>query len=194
MTDAHRFLETLFGAAPAELWLYIWTAPDRVSRWFPADRHDLAARYAVEVGAAGHDVYVGAALSPQAYGPNARCKAENTAGIVALWVDLDIAGPAHKKTNLPPTQEAAQALLESMGLKPTALVHSGHGLQAWWCLKEPWLFSGPDDRTKATALVAGWQGALRRKAETRGWTVDSTHDLAHVMRVPGTRNWKGIAR
>src|SRR5262249_12545318 len=134
------------------------------------------------------DCYVGVALSPSNFGHARRCPADRTAGIVGLWADIDIADPtAHKGMAYPLTQEDACTLLASAALQPSLVVHSGHGLQAWWLFDKPWLFATSDDRKQAARLAKHWQGHLRRLASVSGWTIDSTADLARVLRVPGTR-------
>jgi predicted P-loop ATPase len=70
------------------------------------------------------------------------------------------------------------------------VVHSGHGLQAYWLFNEPWYFENEDEHRRASALVEGWQSWFRGNAGKRGWHVDSTHDLARVFRIPGTYNCK----
>ncbi len=82
------------------------------------------------------------------------------------------------------------SLVQAMPLPPSLIVYSGHGLQPRWLLSRPWIFAGPDDRAAAAALVRDWQDRLRQLAAQRGWTLDSTHDLARIMRLPGTFNRK----
>jgi hypothetical protein len=80
---AWRFLSALFRVAAAELFLLIWLLRGKKSEWF---HHQFAVAEYVHQHAT-EDVYVGVALSPADFGPGRRCKAEETAGIVALWVD-----------------------------------------------------------------------------------------------------------
>lgn len=186
-TEIRAFLDALFGDKPDNLYMLIWTLKNKRSAWFTD--LDRAAVYAA-AQAAQTDVYVGVSLSQRDYGASARCPAAQAAGIVGLWVDLDIADPVHKKPNLPPSEREALALLDSLGLAPSIVVHSGHGLQAWWLLREPWVFETDQDRDAAAALVQRWQHALKAKAAVQGWDVDSTNDLARVLRLPGTVNHK----
>jgi hypothetical protein len=76
-----------------------------------------------------------------------------------------------------------------MPVNPTILVHTGHGLQAWWLFHEPWIFED-GEREEAQAMIRGWQSHMARLAGDRGWVVDATHDLARLMRLPGTVNNK----
>jgi len=77
-----------------------------------------------------------------------------------------------------------------MPYKPTIIVHSGHGWHAYWLFKELWTFADAAERVRAAWLVEQWQAFLRSKARVLGWTVDSTHDLARILRLPGSYNHK----
>ena len=188
-TDARhtalRFLSQLFRGKPADAYVLIWQLRGKRSHWFRdvAQAADLIAQHHDE------DLYVGVGLSAANRGPNERCKASDTAGIAALWIDFDVAGPAHKKKNLPPTMEDALALIPS-DLTPTTVIHTGHGVQGWWNFKEPWLFSNNDDRLRAADLARCFNRLFQTRAGERGWSVDSVADLARVLRIPGTTNTK----
>jgi hypothetical protein len=187
-TEAAAFLGALFGDKPSALYIYIWTLQDKRSTWFTDIQK--AATYAV-AQAAQKDVYVGVALSPKAYGEGARVPNAQAAGMVALWVDVDVKHPHHKKQNLPPSDREALELIDSLGLAPSVVVHSGHGLQAWWLFREPWVFADDAERQAGAALSERWTKALKAKAAAKGWDVDSTFDLARILRIPGTLNRKG---
>ena len=114
-------------------------------------------------------------------------------GIPGLWGDTDVNGGPEHKTGAAPSVEAAIALAHEL-LEPTLLVGSGYGVQPWWLFEEPWIFSGPDgvaQREQAAALSRGFNGALRAAAAKHEWHLDSTYDLARLMRLPGTLNHKG---
>lgn len=76
---------------------------------------------------------------------------------------------------------AALAKIQRFPLAATCLVDSGHGWQAYWALKEPWALESDGERRLAAAMS-------RRLTATIGG--DATHDLARVLRVPGTVNCK----
>jgi len=59
-----------------------------------------------------------------------------TAGL--FWADVDVAGAAHKAEALPPTEQDARSLIETAGLAPSLVVHSGFGLQPYWLFREPY--------------------------------------------------------
>ena len=185
------FLETLLAQKPADAHLLAWTLPNKLSRSFTSVTE--AYRYIASVrDKANVQVYLGVGLSSQPVeSANRRFAANQINGIYALWADIDVADEtAHKKGNLPPTIEDAIRLVRDTGLIPTMIVHTGHGLQAWWVLKEPWMF-GDFDRDAAMKLVTDWQYGIKTRAKLRaGWEVDSVQDLARVLRVAGTINCK----
>lgn len=191
MQETARFLAELFGDLPDSLWFYIWTLQDKRSHWFQ-ETDDAAKAVGVLDGEDqdGKDCYFGTGLTVEPQGPDRRIKSEDVSGLVGFWADVDYSHPVHKKSEfLPPTMDEAVALVRLAPLKPTVIVHSGHGLQPWWLFKEPWKFEAGDN-ARAAKLIGGWHRLIKRKAQDRGWTVDTVRDLARVMRVPGTWNHK----
>ena len=82
------------------------------------------------------------------------------------------------------------SLLDAAPYKPSLIVHSGHGLQVYWLFKELASFDTKDDREAFSCLCRGWQRLFQQAGRGQGWQVDSTADLARVLRIPGTRNLK----
>lgn len=186
--DTGRFLRALFDDVRSDLRFLIWTLPDKRSRWYTPEQIDRAVETIAPLTT--RDVYVGVGLSDRDRGERQRVRPEHVSGIVALWADVDFADDAHKKSNLPPDVDAAAEVVAAMGPQASVIVHSGHGLQAWWLLDEPWIFESPEERARAAALANRWNLTMRVRAGERGWTIDSTYDLSRVMRVPGTTNHK----
>lgn len=186
-TQAARFLGELFAEIPSGHRLLIWELETKKSFWFADTR--TAARFADGKS----DIYVGCALSPREHGPARRCPEKEVSGIGGVWIDLDYGSAGHKNKNLPPTIEDATSLLSKL-IPPTAVVRTGYGVHGWWLFKEMWLFENHDERTKAASLVDRWQQTIRMLAKECGWEVDSTHDLARIMRIPGTFNAKNDPR
>lgn len=186
------FLNTLWHKAPADHYFLMWTMPDKRSRWFRASSEGMysAAETVVRIRER-NDIYIGASLSSRSYGSRQRVAAADTSGITGLWVDIDYnVGKAHKKPNLPPDQKSAIELLNRAPAKPTIIVHSGHGLQAWWLFDEPLIFADREEQVAAQELVKAWNFTIRDIARKDGWDVDATWDLARVMRLPGGLNHK----
>jgi hypothetical protein len=183
-----EFLTALFPVIRPH-WLLFWGLPSKrsvlVQDMTSETLADILAWAQVE------NVHVGVGLRDENYGPYQRGDGDAVTGIPGLCVDIDIRHEVHKKRNLPPSQEDAMKLLKEMGLPPTIIVHTGHGLQAWWLFEEFWQFDvDGDDREKAEALMKAWNRTLRARAHWRGWDVDQVGDLPRVMRPPGTWNRK----
>ena len=183
--EAGEFLIKLWGNPPPGQVL-VWTLPQKRSIWY--NRLDN-----VQVGDYSHlDVYTGVGVAPAGtlLKASQRATAEMIGGIAGPWADVDYAGENHKKTGLPQTEAEARELIDLMPYPPTIVVHTGHGLQAWWLFDKPWIFEDATAREEAHGMIRGWQAHMAQLAQERGWVVDSTHDLSRLMRLPGTYNNK----
>ena len=179
------FKDTLYGGGETG-WLTIFYTPSRQTVWFPvtAPVPDLDLE---------QNCYLGLGIRRQRPDNNqGRGKTDDIIGIPGLWLDLDYHSPgAHKVRHpLPPTEEAALSLLDAAPYRPSLIVHSGHGLQIYWLFKEITCFDSQADREAFGRLCRGWQKLFQQAGRDRGWHVDSTADLARVLRIPGTRNLK----
>ena len=182
------FLNNLWPDVPEGMELLIWTMPDKKSHWC---KSAAAAAVLVAQLAASKDVYVMASLQPAGLSPQQRGLAATATALCGLWLDVDIAGDGHSSQPYPPTKEAALEILYNDSLPaPTWLIHSGGGFHAWWIFVEPWVLESDAERQQAAKLSEDWQALYRRRAQALGYTVDSTHDLTRVLRVPGTFNRK----
>jgi len=189
--SASTFLDMLYGNKE-DGYIQIWELSDtkKESHWFKTPE-DAAAF--VENEKRELNVYVGVALAPKDFGKAERCPGNETIAIPGFWLDLDIADPvAHQKTNLPPNMAEARKFLGSFPLDPSVVIHSGHGLQAWWLFEEPWYFEDENDRDAAAYMAKRFVYTFKEMAKRKHWEIDSVHDLARVMRVPGTVNHKDI--
>ena len=189
------FLKTLWGDVPPS-WVLIWTVDP-----FSSEKHSIWVKSFDHVdriiqSQASKNVYMGVSLALdtlQVPSSRVRVRNDNAAGIAGLWADIDIADEVHQKTQLPPTREAA---LESLPKEypPSIVVDSGHGLQCWWLFKEPRLFKDNHERHLARQQTQSWHSILSDAFHQKGYVLDATHDLARVMRLPGTWNYKSPER
>lgn len=193
MTDpqsdvTRRFLSALYDGKDPAHYILIWTPTrSRLSKWFTDV--DKAAAHGLTWAGEARDVYFGLGLTTRDRGSRDRCPAAEIAAIPGVWADVDYAASVHQKQNLPDKDQALY-LIRSMPYQPTIIVHSGHGWHAYWLFKELWTFADDSERQSAAWLVEQWQAFLRSKARAGGWTVDSTHDLARILRLPGSYNQK----
>ena len=187
--EIFRFLQRIVGdtLTPEGAKLLVWTAPAKESRWY-ADLWQAADDAARISG----NVYFGVCLAPDdVCGDKTRATARQVSYATCLWADIDYVSPHHAKSNLPPSEaDAMNCLREAFPphLQPPVVINSGGGLQAFWPLIEPLDITADIDRAEFAVVVQGWQGLLRATMERHGWTLDSTHDLARVMRLAGTDN------
>ena len=184
----NNFFSAFYGNAPGALG--IWEKQNKQTRWIPAAQRDEAARACLEMVNRGLDVYFGVGLREKALTASTRGGTDTVVMIPGLWVDIDIAGPGHSSSELPPTTDDALQILNVLPFKHSVVVHSGGGLHAYWLFKEPWVFSNQEERSKAQRLSNQFQLLLRQEAKRLGWKLDNTADLARVLRVPCTKNFK----
>jgi hypothetical protein len=113
-----------------------------------------------------------------------RGKAKDVLGLTAVAADIDVSGPAHDGKPYPKDIEQAQAIIARCGLLPSFVVHTGHGLQPWWCFVEVL------DRDPAVDLAHRWGATLADHAAAADCAIDTVSDPVRLFRVPGTPNNK----
>ncbi len=182
------FLSQLWQFKPEELYVLLWTLPDKRSHWY----RDIAAAAEFVLKSRGLDVYVGVGLSRADYGPTRRCASEEIAGISGFWADFDLRSDAHDKKSLPTTIPDALSVIPA-SMPPTIVIATGNGVHAWWLFKEPYLFDSDEDRQATANQVVRWNTLLCLNASSRGWAYDRLSDLARILRIPGTQNLKDPA-
>ena len=187
-SEVHHFLETLFVGKPDDLYILIWTLADKRSYWF--QKVDEAIQFVESL--ALQDVYVGTGLSAHDHGPFHRCKSDEIAGSVGVFVDIDLRSDAHPNTSLPSTVEEALSILPPE-FPPTFVILTGNGIHAWFLFPEPYIFENDEDRKNAAALAKQWNTLIRDNGSMKGWKIDRLGDLARVLRIAGTMNCKDPA-
>jgi hypothetical protein len=186
--STHDFFRTLYGDdAPG--YVAIWTHTLKETHWVAASDPAELAKISLKIGRE-RDTYFGIGLHKEKLGEGKRGTSSEVIAIPGFWADLDIKHEAHKANNLPPTCKDAMHITEAIPLKPTLIVHSGHGLQAWWLFKELWVFDSETEREEAQELSCRFQATLKQKAKEYGWQMDGTHDISRIFRPPGTLNHK----
>lgn len=160
------------------------------------ERVDAAAEEAIEQSTKirNSGLYYGLGLQEQELSSGERGGSETVIAIPGVWVDLDIAegkGAKKSKKKYPPREHAEQ-VLKQMPLAPSLVMDSGGGLQCYWLFRELFSIVDDADRTRAAAMVKGWENLtlekLRRVGE--GYEMDAIGDLARVLRVGGSWNFR----
>lgn len=190
MEQTLEFLNALWEGMPHGPAIQVWYRGDMSTRYYHSPQ---TATKAIELMDIKDHLYGAAGLAPKVRGiEKKRCNAAQIVGIPGMWADIDVNGGPEGKTNAAPTRDDAETLAFSI-IEPTVLVNSGYGVQAWWLFDDgPWIFGSDEEREQAQRLVAAFQAALRGKAAIEGYSLDSTFDLARLMRIPGTLNFKGV--
>jgi hypothetical protein len=187
-----RFLELLWPTSSAPTGYFtLFRLPARKGQHFPlAARHEIATRTVEWDQAAIDDVYFGLGLRQRDLGRDAKGGAADVIAWPGLWVDLDLQGPTHAAENLPPSLEVVEQLLGQFALAPSALVHSGYGLHAYYLLDTPYVAVDAAGQAAFKQLLQQLQWALRGIWTAAGYVVDHTAKLDQILRLPGTHNYK----
>ena len=193
--NAQQFLENFFGDGPLEGAMFNICSTDSAGslhvEWFHNAR-DAGAHAQMQ----DRDVYFSPAVFPEEMPQGKKGGKGDVIGLSAVWVDVDFEHPDVKKKNAVPgsAEEAYDLIYNGFPWAPSLILHSGHGLQAFWIFKEPFIFEGPDDtdRDRANILAYATWRMINRAAVGKGWRIDSTYNLDRIMRVGGTYNMKDV--
>lgn len=173
VTQAYQYFTKLWPqGVPEGQRLLLWTLPDKRSYWLSdlGEASELAVRLAPN-----HDVYcgIGAGRMPKRDAARRRLKASEVLTLSAFAADFDIAGPGRKKKNLFRSGEEILDLIRDLPHEPTMMVHSGWGIQTFWCFKIPLELATEARRSKVEAMSRGWGKFLQSKARERGRELDA---------------------
>ena len=187
-----EFLTALWGEKPPGKVL-VWTMPGKKSHWLNGERHGIADITNLIRPQDRLNVYTAmlTVLPNHPEKANARYKkSDRLAAMACLWADIDIKHEAHKKKKLPEDRRSAIKMLESLEHRPTILIDSGHGIQAFWVFEKPWTFGSMEEQEAAARTALWWHHKVAAACREQGWTPDSVWDITRVMRLPGYVNHK----
>lgn len=173
----------------------LWTVPGRRAHQFDFRGINNIGPVVARFG--NHEVYNLIAAQGTLTEPNKeRGSYETTTILPAVALDIDIKGPGHAESRLPETLDDALSLARFIApCPPTFIVHSGGGIQPYWTFHEPIYLDTPDVKASVQTAMRAFMAIFKAEARRRGWEIDSTCDLARVLRVPGSINHKnGDAR
>lgn len=116
-----------------------------------------------------------------------RARAEDITRLAAVWIDIDYKQGGIQ--NEASAKELIDLLTSLIGVAPTAVVHSGHGLQPYWAIDPE------EDLTQeqSAGLIQRWGAFVRWLAASQGGQIDSVFDLPRIFRAPGSVNHKDVA-
>lgn len=163
--------------------------PERKTLWFKVKELDKFCESARKYGAKTN-TFFGVGLRRKILAHNLRGRDSDIAVITALYADIDVKSGAHAQSALPDSTEKAIEFLNSLPIQSSIIVNSGNGLHAYWLLEAPFEIQGAQDKEYITSIFKGWSKFVNANARERGWKLDNVSDLARVLRVPGSVNYK----
>lgn len=155
---------------------YYWTAPDKQSYWFPANKPG-------PVPNGNRNVYFG--VNPAFAIPSTNARGEKRSpkyirsqndyigAINAVFGEYDLKDWQ--------TEEAIFDHLSDFPV-PSTTIFSGGGFHLYWYLDKSFVIESEQNRERAKRLQANWVDYTGSDKQSK--------DLARVLRVPGTRNYK----
>lgn len=187
--EIREWLERLYSRSPGYFGITGFQNGKPIkTKWYQTSELDAARRYIDSKSEIDLYLSVGTHSSPQ----KTRGGESTVISIPGFWTDLDIGEIGHKPASLPnpPTEQEALSIVNGLP-EASMLMHSGGGLQAFWIFEEgPWVFEDAEDKAKAKKAIQEWANLLEEKGKELGFHVDKVADLARILRVPGTFNYK----
>lgn len=166
------------------------TPAGRKGFWRDLDWHDLSTEKGLlgllkelsRLNPLGGNVFI--TVNPRGRRYSGRGKSHQVKEVAAFVFELDFYhdGPA--------SAEEALAFLETLPLRPSLIVHSGHGLHCYFLLDEPVGRSHGGRGEEPEGVMDRFGRAIVALAQQRGWKPDPVYDVARSMRLPGTFNVK----
>lgn len=134
----------------------------KVHQWWESDRQ-AAVDLALGESDKGWEAYFGVLPRIERAGGSEAISAETT----VLWADLD--------AKLVGSKQLALQRLTRAYVSPSVVVDSGHGYHAYWKLDAP---------------VPWHMAYLAMRGIAQDLRGDHVYDMARILRIPGTMNWK----
>lgn len=149
-------------------WAYWWTAEDKRTSWWPTGRPARVPKGPV-------NVFFGVHPTHERRGDTKRARIVDIAAVNCLFAELDAKDFSGSKPRV-------LAHLDTLEAAPSVIVDSGGGYHAYWLLADPFTLVSEEDRQRARTLQKQWVGLVGGD--------DGAKDLARILRVPGTTNYK----
>jgi len=139
------------------------------------------------------DLYVSNGIRKLGLASHQAGKHVDLVGILGFGLDIDAWGPLRAHGNLPQTKEDVYAILGNC-LPPTLIISTGTGesIHAWWIFDKPKLIKDSSDLKKLRLISKNFHEQFHDRAKKLGFHLDATDKLNQWLRLPGTKNWKGV--
>lgn len=108
----------------------------------------------------------------------------------ALYLDVDVKDGAFP--DLSSAEQFVMQLSDFLGTRPSVVIYSGHGLQPLWPITDGLLESQRawERACRLSRRFGGFAAHVARQQHSA--SLDSVSDLARILRVPDTKNWKDV--
>lgn len=173
--QARQLIEVLHRGGTFDYW---WTAEGRQSFWWEVGKP-------TPLPNGRRNVYFGVhptALIPEtnrrgepAESRAVRSRIEHIAAVNCLFAEFDA-------RDFDESKEKALAHIDALVPAPSIIVDSGGGYHCYWLLDQTWRLETTEDRNAAARLQSAWVKLMGGD--------EGAKDLARVLRVPGTHNYK----
>ena len=194
--QSERYLRLVWPEIPSGAHITVWTSSNKTSFWYPSiQAYEKDARVRATAWARTN-VYYGVSCSGldeiigQDLTQHNRVTIKSAGACSEMAFDIDVDQPDNPKPGACPDRETILERLATLPHHPTTTVDSGHGLQAHWLFKKPWLFDSSEDRERYREMILSWRDEIQEAFSP--YKLDATFDLARLMRLPGGTNWKHV--
>ena len=184
--DNRELLEYIFRGGGKQV---VSTLPEGIHKQFDAKDVDAAWEYIVEQGKTSN-VYINPNGRREDLPNGVRGGDGDVRTVIALEVDADVLGPAHKEQNLPPTKQDAIDTLNGLSIPPSVIVDSGYGIYGYYLFESPIDTTNEETRRRVAAIYKGFGKSVTKAFAEKGWKIDQVFNLSHCFRAPGSLNHK----
>ena len=175
------FFAQIYKDKPTGHYITLWTLPEKKTFWFS----DLELIPNLMSQKDNHqNIFFGVGSSSYKKSNSERIKTVDVHGMGCLHLDIDFGESGHKGKKYAPDIQTAIEISELI-LLPSSIVMSGHGIHAYYFFKS--YQTKPENIKEVARLLKTFQ--ILTKTLTN-YAIDMTHDLARVLRVPTSTNYK----
>lgn len=174
--------------------LTLWMTPGKRSYHFALRELPLSTadydELRVQADTETWNVYFGLGLRREGLAAHQQGGKKDILALPALALDIDFANPrAHKAKNLPRDLDEAECLLAGEP-DPSAIIHTGNGVHVYWFLRHAIELLNAKTLKQAHKAYKAFQARFIKRANDKGWQLDSTSTVQRVWRLPGFVNQK----
>ncbi|HNX78173.1 MAG TPA: DUF927 domain-containing protein [Candidatus Rifleibacterium sp.] len=122
---------------------------------------------------------------------NTRGNSSTVASMPGFRIDIDTQEGKHARKDLPADKiQALNIIGNAYPHAPSVVVETGGGIHCYWKFKEPFIISSDEERQEALQLTRSFQDLFTQAFKRSGFYLDNVSDLARIMRLPDTFNFK----